>query len=436
MVFTDHQVRQFYVIDESSKGMSNPEADGVISNHKFYIKYKDPSGKYITTDKISSGCIRDIRITRQPGFVPKVWNIYPSKTSATDTYVLHMIFKNVFGGGVNDFFIKDPAFIAAPGDSIATLVDKLYLAIKNAFRNVGDVTVNSSAVPFYITDNSTHLTITETIPAYNRDSTIRGMFQLGLDLDVHCGYKGNSNNPWGLVNAYSGSSAITALKDYTAENLSNNDYFYHSGILYKSGTSSSAPAMPSTYAETSNFVEYSKGKKLADDTEGALHDSSTYATATAYSEGDYVVHDGKYYKVTAGIASGSNTAFTDLTTTEVTPYPNGPMIAEMEYFFSKGRADLFGYMGFPDINPSEMKANPAKDYYVLDIKYFYQEAGVNNQNSEKELSIASTNKAYLLSLIANSDYSIVNDENAGTAGTQGITLSGGRTCEIFTPIAY
>ena len=398
MVFTDHQVRQFYVIDETRT------AEPIVKNGKFYVKYKDPSGKYITTDKIDSGCIRDIRITKQPGFTPKTWNIYPSKTSVTDTYVLHMLFRSVFGGGVDDFFIKDPAILATPGDSVNTLVDKLYNAIKEDFKNVGDVTSNNQAVPFYITDNGTYLTITEVTPDYDSTNTIRGMYQLHLDLDIHCGEKaelrdtdrtsanyGNvidSGNPWGIVNGYIGSTAVTAIKDYKAESVGANEYFYYSGTLYKNtGSTTTAGSLP-TLSRVTNFVEYSKGK------------------------------------------DGLSTA-------------NGPMVAEMEYFFSKGRADLFGYMGFPDINPSKMVANPKNDYYILDIKYFYQEAGVNNQNSEKELSFACssvtvteevegtdtevtyTGQQMLEGIITN-----IIEANSGTATTEG------RFCKTFTPKRY
>ena len=448
MVFTDHQVRQFYVIDEASKAVSNPEADAVVSNHKFYVKYKDPSGKYITTDKIDSGCIRDIRITSQPGFTPKVWKIYPSKTNVTDTYVLHMLFRNAFGGGVSDFFIKDPAVLAVNGDSVDNLVTKLYDAIELAFRNMGDVTTDNPSVPFYITkDTSNHcLVITEATSAYNRDSTIRGMYPLSLDLDIHCGYKGNSNNPWGLVNTYSGTTAITALKDYQAEGLSANDYFYYEGTLYKATGSSTQGDVPATLSAVANVKEYNKGI-ATDETVAAVTGATAYAANTAYSLGSYIKNDGKYYKVTTAITTsvnGSSATFSDINSyvTEVTIHPNGPMIAEMEYFFSKGRADLYGYMGFPDVNPSEMKANPSKHYYILDIKYFYQEAGVNNQNSEKELSIASTNKSYLENLITAAHTgeattcSIVEDDDSVTAGIQGTTLQGGRYVEIFTPKKY
>ena len=114
-------------------------------------------------------------------------------------------------------------------------------------------------------------------------------------------------------------------------------------------------------------------------------------------------------------ASGSTTLspFTvkdNSDTNWATSYPNAPAansksngykVAAMERFFSKVRADLYGYMGYPDVNPSTMVAadNDNDTYYVLDLKYFTQLSGVNNQNSEKEMTFASTDPKYLLRLI-------------------------------------
>jgi hypothetical protein len=80
---------------------------------------------------------------------------------------------------------------------------------------------------------------------------------------------------------------------------------------------------------------------------------------------------------------------------------NSYKIAAMERYFSKVRADLYGYMGYPDVNPSTMILPTADTdtYYTLDIKYYTQLSGVNNQNSEKEMTFASKDPKYLLRLI-------------------------------------
>lgn len=64
-------------------------------------------------------------------------------------------------------------------------------------------------------------------------------------------------------------------------------------------------------------------------------------------------------------------------------------IADLQYAQSKVRADLYGYNGYPDINPTELApVDPEKTYVVCDIKYSRNLAGINIQDSDKELSFA------------------------------------------------
>lgn len=344
MVFTDHQVRQFYVIDST-----DTNKDEVILGNKLYFKLTDADGSIVTTDKIDRGCIRSIKISKQPGFIPKVWKVVPTTSTDTDTYVLHMLFRNVFGGGVDDFFIKDPACIVTSSDTVATIVTKLYNAVKLAFKNYGDaISVTDKNLPFYIEDKGANgLYIIEKIPEYNATSTVRGMWQLGLDLTVRCGDKGTTSDPWGDVNG--------STKGFSK------------GIPY-----------------TGEFT--------------------AYVANAVHAKGALVSYNNNYYEVTADGGLTSSDTATALTTKAKVVFSvvNGPMVAEMEYFFSKGRGDLFGYMGFPDINPTAQRADASKDYWMLDIKYFYDEGGVNSNLSEKELTIACTDKTTLTNLIPSS----------------------------------
>ena len=359
MDFTDHQVRQFYVVDGTHT------ATPVVSNHKFYVKYIDPSDKPITSDKIDSGCIRDIRITKQPGWTPKVWVIVPNTPNAnvSNTYVLHMLFRNVFGGGIDDFYVKDPAIVVPAGAKPSDICTKLADAINKDFST-------ETSMPFTVSANSTSVILVENTPNYD---TIRGIHRVALDLRVTVDeanmtgtYQTPIMNDWG--NVYSLTQSV--------------------GVL------------------------------------------PTFSATSDYTVGDFVKHSTKVYMFveaydhTVSNAWDSNKVVEIGTVASLTSV-NGPEVCDMEYFFSKGRADLFGYMGFPDINPSKMVASTASDYYILDIKYFYQEAGVNNQNSEKELSFACTDKSTL--------ETVITDIVASTTGT---TLSGGRECEIYAPKAY
>lgn len=89
-----------------------------------------------------------------------------------------------------------------------------------------------------------------------------------------------------------------------------------------------------------------------------------------------------------GVQLHSFETWASVVKTSGTPGTNGYIIADMEDFFSKGRADLYGYNGYPYVHPSVMVADPAKDYYILDIHYSLTEEGMLNQASEKDLSIA------------------------------------------------
>lgn len=108
---------------------------------------------------------------------------------------------------------------------------------------------------------------------------------------------------------------------------------------------------------------------------------------------------------------------------------NGYKIAAMENYFSRVRADLYGYNGFPDINPSTMITNDADDntYYILDIKYYRQLHGINVQKSEKEMSFAATEISTLFNLLKTEDNSIVVESSALDAPDVNNT-------SIYTPV--
>jgi hypothetical protein len=115
-----------------------------------------------------------------------------------------------------------------------------------------------------------------------------------------------------------------------------------------------------------------------------------------------------------------------------TALPNGHIVADMEYFFSKGRADVYGFMGYPDINPSEMIANKNSDYYILDIKYYFQDKGMLNQNSEKELTFACTN----LSTLKNIIYDSTTAANRIVANATGTSVSGSANDTVIYNVTF
>lgn len=87
-----------------------------------------------------------------------------------------------------------------------------------------------------------------------------------------------------------------------------------------------------------------------------------------------------------------NTAGTYIAVTEGTNKGNAWIIADMERFFMKSRADKYGYVGFPNVTPST-PALPStfsesnNTYSLIEIQYYHQGHGMLNQNSEKQLTL-------------------------------------------------
>lgn len=76
----------------------------------------------------------------------------------------------------------------------------------------------------------------------------------------------------------------------------------------------------------------------------------------------------------------------------VTPTPadfgkNDVVIKAMYDQFLRNRADRYGFIGYPDINPTEKPVIVNENMCICDIKYYHQDHGMLNQNSEKELTI-------------------------------------------------
>lgn len=66
---------------------------------------------------------------------------------------------------------------------------------------------------------------------------------------------------------------------------------------------------------------------------------------------------------------------------------NGKKIADMEYFYTKERGDIYGNIGWPNVVKTTYAADPENEYNVLDIHYSYVGPNESVQQSEKDLSI-------------------------------------------------
>lgn len=77
---------------------------------------------------------------------------------------------------------------------------------------------------------------------------------------------------------------------------------------------------------------------------------------------------------------------------------NGKQIADLEYFCSAERGDMFRNMGYPLNIDVKMMVNPELEYDVLDLHYFFSDAGVQVHKSEKDITFVSNTAKALTDL--------------------------------------
>jgi hypothetical protein len=67
---------------------------------------------------------------------------------------------------------------------------------------------------------------------------------------------------------------------------------------------------------------------------------------------------------------------------------NGKTVADMEFFYMGERGDTYRNVGYPYVLKTTYLADPTKEYCFIEITYFYQGVGTNNDRTEKQLTIA------------------------------------------------
>lgn len=82
-----------------------------------------------------------------------------------------------------------------------------------------------------------------------------------------------------------------------------------------------------------------------------------------------------------------------------TTVKDGHIIADLEYFCMGERADQYRNIGWPNSIPTEYLVDPTKEYHVLDLHYAYVGSNECVQKSEKDITIVSTDKAIINSLV-------------------------------------
>lgn len=74
-------------------------------------------------------------------------------------------------------------------------------------------------------------------------------------------------------------------------------------------------------------------------------------------------------------------------TTQATTGTNGKIIADMEYFYMKERADQYGMLNWPNYVKTEYLVDPSKNYDVLEFHYAYIGANEGVQKSERDITL-------------------------------------------------
>lgn len=387
MIYGENQNRQFYVVN------STHAATPKVSGDKFYVKFAD-----VVTDKIQKGHIRDIRITKPQGTALKEHNIAISGGTlySGEDYILYLDFKNWVGFGENDRYHKFAA-VHCTADMAATpalFYEALGKQIKQSFAR-------EAIKPFDVLINPNTKTVS------NEFTAVSGTYTT-LVVAVAASAEGVTESS-GTVTVSLTAAAKTLADLMRVVRASGKDL-----SIYAAGTATAATTISAL--SSSNSMIATNGLYL--------REKAQNITKTDILRGnfrlplDVTISSSEVYD-----NSGNRIANWATVTNDVwRQYSNAAIIAGMEYFFMKGRADMYGYMGFPNVNPTEMLVDPASttDYYVLDIKHYFQEHGMLNQNSEKEMTFVCTNKSDLETIITN----IV-------SSTTGTTLSGGRDCEVY-----
>lgn len=78
---------------------------------------------------------------------------------------------------------------------------------------------------------------------------------------------------------------------------------------------------------------------------------------------------------------------------------DGHIIADLEYFCMGERGDQYRNIGWPNSIPTKYLVDPTKEYHVLDLHYAYVGSNECVQKSEKTITIVSTDKALINSLV-------------------------------------
>ena len=95
---------------------------------------------------------------------------------------------------------------------------------------------------------------------------------------------------------------------------------------------------------------------------------------------------------------------------------NGKKIADLEWFCMGERGDQYREIGYPNNIDTKYLVDPTKQYNVLEIHYAFTDEGISSYNSEKDITIVSTDATVINALVkainAATGLSITGTDNA------------------------
>lgn len=349
-MFTENQVRQFYVTNSNAVAPSgdNPTNASSAGAMKFvakgdeaYFLYKGPSSDGLQRSDIIKKCnIIDVRFTAAANLKHNakkaIITVDPSLLSSsnlavTGDYVLNLTIKGYIANGTDSTKIKFGVARGTAGTSASDLYKKVALSLA---KNMGREPVEMVKIYLCKTDlTSATSTSAKFIPVTAKTSAA-SLTDTYLGICIE-----EAEQPW------------------------------------RRG------------AAPQEFVDFD------------VNPSTVYVTST---DSDVVWGKVQFY----GQATYTDGSASAVTIGAPNSFVNSKKVADMEWFFHKERGDVYGEQGYPNNIDTTYMVDPANTYgySFVDIHYYFEGNSHNVGHSEKTLTIvcagkASTPQEYLKTLV-------------------------------------
>lgn len=346
-MFTENQVRQFYVLGEGKAEDFTTHADAaaaiaggststivvdnssdtgtmqfVAGDDEAYFLYKGPSDDGVQrTDLIKKCNVVDVRVTDARDLVHEnkkaVITLDSSLLDSTNLaitgdYVLNVSIHNYIALDYNTTKIKFGAVRGVAGTSASDFYKKMALSLAKNFVREGAPLVN-----IYITKTNATGNTSNNVAVTGKEASISAISGIAVGIVIE-----EAEQPWRL------GAAPQEFVNFTVN--------------------------PSTVYDSENNIDIVWGKVQ-------FYGSATYTDGTASA---------------VTVAAGGT-------------QPNSKKVADMEWFFHKERGDKYGEMCWPWNIDTEYQVNPNNDdgYSIVDIHYYFEGNSHNVGHSEKTLTI-------------------------------------------------